>query len=149
MSEITLSPAAIEAMRDAGWKYYDYRQRFERDYYQCENAGWIARDISDYTGYEVRDYDTSIDKGYWYVSLSSDDECLAFARKYDEYYDMRKRISDALFNHTLVVTKEQYDQILGMVRDYDKKFVGNYVMIAIPDDAFTRQVIAILDALGM
>ena len=149
MSETNLSTQAIETMREAGWKYYAPRQRFERDYYQCKNAGWIARDISDYTGYEVRDYDTSVDKGYWYVSLSSDDECLAFARKYDEYYDMRKRISDALFNHTLVVTKEQYDQILGMVRDYDKKFVGNYVMIAIPDDAFTRQVIAILDALGM
>jgi hypothetical protein len=149
MSETNLSTQAIETMREAGWKYYAHRQRFERDYYQCENANWIARDVSDYTGYKVRDYDTSIDKGYWYVSLSSDDECLAFARKYDEYYDMRKRISDALFNHTLVVTKEQYDQILGMVRDYDKKFVGNYVMIAIPDDAFTRQVIAILDALGM
>ena len=148
MSEPNLSTQAIEAMREAGWKYYAHRQRFERDYYQ-DNAGWIARDVSDYTGYEVRDYDTSIDKGYWYVFLSSDEECLAFARKYDEYYDMRKRISDALFNHTLVVTKEQYDQILGMVRDYDKKFVGNYVMIAIPDDAFTRQVIAILDALGM
>ena len=149
MSETNLSTQAIETMREAGWKYYAHRQQFERNYYQCDNAGWIARDVSDYTGYEVRDYDTSIDKGYWYVSLSSDDECLAFARKYDEYYDMRKRISDALFNHTLVVTKEQYDQILGMVRDYDKKFVGNYVMIAIPDDAFTRQVIAILDALGM
>jgi hypothetical protein len=149
MSELTLSPHAIEAMRESGWKYYAHRQRFEREYYQCDNAGWIARDISDYTGYEVRDYDTSIDKGYWYVSLSNDDECLDFARKYDAYYDARRRVSDALFNGTLVVTKEQYQQILGMVRDYEKRFVGGHVMIAIPEDEFTTSIIAILDALGM
>jgi len=149
MSELTLSPNAIEAMREAGWKYYAPRQRFEREYYQCPNAYEIARDVSDFTGYKVVDYDTSIDKGYWYVSLANDDECYDFAQKYDKYYDMRRRISDALFNGTLVVTKEQYQKILGMVRDFEKKFVGNYIMIAIPEDEFTRQIVAILDALGM
>ena len=149
MSELTLSPNAIQAMQDAGWKYYAPRQRFEREYYQCPNAYEIARDVSDYTGYKVVDYDTSIDKGYWYVSLANDDECYDFAQKYDKYYDMRRRISDALFNGTLVVTKEQYQKILGMVRDFEKKFVGNYIMIAIPEDEFTRQIVAILDALGM
>ena len=149
MSELTLSPNAIEAMREAGWKYYAPRQRFEREYYQCPNAYEIARDVSDFTGYKVVDYDTSIDKGYWYVSLANDDECYDFAQKYDKYYDMRLRISDALFNGTLVVTKEQYQKILGMVRDFEKKFVGDYIMISIPEDAFTRQIVAILDALGM
>jgi len=149
MSELTLSPNAIQAMQDAGWKYYAPRQRFEREYYQCPNAYEIARDVSDFTGYKVMDYDTSIDKGYWYVSLANDDECYDFAQKYDKYYDMRRRISDALFNGTLLVTKEQYQKILGMVRDFEKKFVGNYIMIAIPEDEFTRQIVAILDALGM
>jgi hypothetical protein len=149
MSELTLSSNAIEAMREAGWKFYAHRQRFERGYYQCDNAGWIARDISDYTGYEVRDYDTSIDKGYWYVSLATDEECFDFAKKYDAYYDARRRVSDSLFNGTLVLTKEQYQQVLGMVRDYEKRFVASHVMIAIPEDELTTSIIAILDALGM
>jgi len=149
MSELNLSTSAIEAMREAGWKYYAHRQRFEREYYQCPSAGHIAEDISDYTGYDVRDYDTSIDKGYWYVSLRTDAECLDFARRYDEYYDMRQRISNALFNGTLVVTKEQYSQITHMVRDYSKRFFDDYVMIAIPADETTKRIIAILDALGM
>ena len=149
MSETNLSTQAIETMREAGWKYYAPRQRFERDYYQCDNAGWIARDISDYTGYDVKDYDTSIDKGYWYVSLATDEECYDFARKYDEYYDMRKRISNALFNHVLVVTKEQYNHIVHMVRDYEKRFFADHVMIAIPEDEMTKCILVILDELGM
>jgi len=149
MSDLTLSPNAIEAMREAGWKFYEHSQRFEREYYQCPAAGKIAEDISDYTGYQVSDYDTSIDKGYWYVSLATDEECLDFARKYDEYYDMRQRIGHALFNGTLLLTKEQYSKVAGMVSDYDKRFVADCVLIAIPKDATTRSIIAILDALGM
>jgi len=151
MSELTLSPNAIEAMREAGWKYYAPRQRFEREYYQCPNAYEIGRDVSDFTGYVVRDCDTSIDKGYWYVSLSNDDECYDFAKRYDAYYDARQRIEHALFNNVLVTTKEQYEQLLGlgMVRDYEKRFIAGHVMIAIPEDTTTRSIIAILDALGM
>jgi hypothetical protein len=149
MSELTLSPNAIQAMQDAGWKYYAPRQRFEREYYQCPNAYEIARDVSDYTGYVVRDYDTSADKGHWYVSLSNDDECYDFAKKYDAYYDARQRIEHALFNNVLVLTKTQYEQVIAMISNYKKRFVANYVMIAIPEDETTRRVIAILDALGM
>jgi len=149
MSELTLSPNAIQAMQDAGWKYYAPRQWFERRYYQCYNAGQVAKDVSNYTGYEVFDSDMSAGEGYWYAVLRTDEECFDFAKRYDEYHDMRQRISHALFNNVLVVTKEQYEQILGAVRDYDKRFIAGHVMIAIPDDAFTRQVIAILDALGM
>ena len=36
-----------------------------------------------------------------------------------------------------------------MVDRYDKRFVGDYVMIVISEDETTRNVIAILDALGM
>jgi len=109
MNELTLSLSsnAIEALREAGWKYRPNRQWFERDYYQCDNAASIARDVSDFTGYEVRDYDTSIDKGYWHVSLANDDECLDFARRYDEYDNAQRRIEHALFNRTLLLTKEQ------------------------------------------
>jgi hypothetical protein len=145
----TLSQSAIEAMNGAGWKYYAHRKGFERDYYRCNDASVVARDISDFTGYKVVDYDTSVDEGYWYVSLTNDDECYYFARKYNEYYDMRQRISHALFNGVLLITKEQYKQIVDLARDYDKRFVGDYVMIAIPNDATTRHIIAILDALGM
>ena len=136
-------------MQDAGWKYYAPRQRFEREYYQCPNAYEIARDVSDFTGYVVRDYDTSVDKGHWYVSLSNDDECYEFAKRYDAYYDARQRIEHALFNNVLVLTKTQYEQVIAMISDYKKRFVGNYVMIAIPEEETTRRVIAILDALGM
>jgi len=149
MSELNLSTQAIEAMQDAGWKYYAPRQRFEREYYQCPNAYEIARDVSDFTGYVVRDYDTSVDKGHWYVSLSNDDECYEFAKRYDAYYDARQRIEHALFNNVLVLTKTQYEQVIAMISDYKKRFVGNYVMIAIPEEETTRRVIAILDALGM
>jgi len=151
MNELTLSLSfnAIEALREAGWKYRPNRQWFERDYYQCDNAASIARDVSDFTGYEVRDYDTSIDKGYWHVSLANDDECLDFARRYDEYDNAQQRISDALFNHTLLLSKEQYEQIAEMVKRYNKRVVGDQVMIAIPQDELTRHIIAILDALGM
>ena len=149
MSELTLSPNAIQAMQDAGWKYYAPRQRFEREYYQCPNAYEIARDVSDFTGYVVRDYDTSVDKGHWYVSLSNDDECYDFAKKYDAYYDARQRIEHALFNNVLVLTKTQYEPVIAMISNYKKRFVANYVMIAIPEDETTRRVIAILDALGM
>jgi|YNPMSStandDraft_2_1061718.scaffolds.fasta_scaffold32108_1 hypothetical protein len=151
MSELTLSPNAIQAMQDAGWKYYAPRQWFERRYYQCYNAGQVAKDVSNYTGYEVFDSDMSAGEGYWYVALRADEECFDFAKRYDAYYDARQRIEHALFNNVLVTTKEQYEQLLGlgMVRDYEKRFIAGHVMIAIPDDAFTRQVIAILDALGM
>ena len=149
MSELTLSTQAVEAMQEAGWKYYAHRGGFERDYYRCNDASAVARDISDFTSYKVIDYDTSVDEGYWYVSLSNDDECYDFARRYNEYYDMRQRINHALFNGVLLITNEQYKQVIDMVRDYNKRFIAGHVMIVIPDDAFTRQVIAILDALGM
>jgi len=149
MSELNLSPAAIEAMREAGWTYYLPRQWFERSYYQCENAAQIARDVSDYTGYRVVDYDTSNGEGYWYVSLVNDNQCFDFARKYDEYYDMRRRIEHALFENVMVITKEQYERLISRFRDYEKRFIGDHVLIAIPEDAFTTSIITILDALGM
>jgi hypothetical protein len=149
MSEITLSPNAIQMMKEAGWTFYEPRQWFERRYYNCPNAGWIARDISDYTGYDVSDCDMSSSEGYWYVSLATDDECYDFSMKYNEYYDMRQRVNHALFNNVLVVTKEQYSKIIEAVRDYDKRFVAGHVMIAIPEDATTKSIIAILDALEM
>jgi len=152
MNELTLSlsPNAIEVMRKAGWKYYPSRGWFERSYYQCDGAASIARDISDYTGYKVSDYDTSIDKGYWHVSLANDDECLDFARRYDAYHDALRRIEHVLFNRTLVLTKEQYNNMIHMVLDYEKRFLGDqYVLIAIPEDETTKSIIAILDALGM
>jgi len=149
MSELTLSQNAIEAMREAGWQYYASRGWFEYGYYQCDRAAEIADDLSDFTGYDVRCHDSSIDKGYWYVSLSSDDECYDFARKYDEYYDARERISNALFNHALILTKEQHDKTAQMVDRYDKRFVGDHALIAIPEDETTKRIIAILDALGM
>ena len=149
MNEPTLSTQAIAAMREAGWTYYSPSGWFEYGYYQCDRAAEIAEDLSDYTGYDVRCHDSSIDKGYWYVHLADDDECFDFVRKYDEYYDARERISNTLFNRTLVITKEQYEQIAATEDRYDKRFVGDWVMIAIPEDANTRNVIAILDALGM
>jgi len=149
MTELTLSPNAIEAMRDAGWTYYPPRKWFEYGYYQCDNSAEIADDLSDFTGYDVKCHDSSIDKGYWYVSLSTDDECFDFARRYDEYYDARQRIAKVLFNRTLVITKEQYEQIAAMVNRYDKRFVGDQVLISIPENEATRRIIAILDALGM
>ena len=149
MSELNISPNALEAMREAGWQYRPDRQWFELDYYQCDNRYEIADNLSDYTGYDVQCYDTSVDKGYWHVSLRTDDECLDFAKRYDEYYDMRQRISDALFNHTLLLSKEQYEKVAEMVKRYKKRIVGDQVMIAIPQDEFTKRIIAILDALGM
>jgi len=154
MSELTLSPNAIQAMQDAGWKYYAPQQWFERGYYGyylCRNAEKIAKDVSDYTGYHVYDSETLTDEGYWYVFLRNDEECYNFAKRYDAYYDARQRIEHALFNNVLVTTKEQYEQLLGlgMVRDYEKRFIGGYVMIAIPEDETTQRIIAILDALGM
>jgi len=149
MSELNLSPNAIQAMREAGWKYYEHRGWFEYGYYQCDNASEIAEDLSDFTGYDVKCNDSSIDKGYWYVFLTSDDQCFDFAKKYDEYYDAHKRVSDALFNRTLVITKEQYKQVATMMDRYDKRFVGDQMMIAIPKDETTKRIVAILDALGM
>jgi len=151
MNELTLSLSsnAIEVMRKAEWDYRPDRQWFEQSYYQCDNRYEIADDISDYTGYDVQCYDTSVSKGYWYVSLRTDDECLDFARRYDEYYDMRERISKALFHGVLLLCKEQYEQIAEMVKRYNKRVVGDQVMIAIPQDELTRHIIAILDALGM
>jgi len=149
MSELNISPNALEAMREAGWQYRPNRQWFELDYYQCDNRYEIASDLSDYTGYSVQCYDTSVGKGYWYVSLRTDDECLDFAKKYNEYDNAQQRISDALFNHTLLLSKEQYGQIAEMVKRYNKRVVGDQVMIAIPEDEFTKRIIAILDALGM
>ena len=151
MSELNISPNALEAMHEAGWQYRPDRQWFERDYYDnfYDNRYEIASDLSDYTGHNVECYDTSIEKGYWYVSLANDAECLEFARRYDAYYDARQRISDALFNRTLVLTKEQHEQVMEMVKRYNKRVVGDQVMIAIPEYATTRNIIAILDALGM
>ena len=149
MTELTLSPNAIKAMRDAGWAYYPPRKWFEYGYYLCDNSAEIADDLSDFTGYDVRCHDSSVDKGYWYVSLKSDDECFDFVKRYNEYYDARERISDTLFNRTLVITKEQYDKIAEMVNRYDKRFVGDHVLIAIPENETTKRIIAILDALSM
>ena len=150
MSELNLSPNAIEAMREAGWKFYLPRQFFKRDYYGFSNACDIASDVSDYTGYKVYECDMSLSEGYWYVFLYNDEECLDFAKQYDAYYDARQRIEHALFNNVLVLTKEQYNNAIHMVRDYEKRFIGDqYVLIAIPQDEFTKRIIAILDALGM
>jgi len=149
MNEPTLSTQSIAAMREAGWTYYSPRGWFEYGYYQCDRAAEIAEDLSDFTGYDVRCHDSSIDKGYWYVSLKSDDECFDFVKRYNEYYDARERISDTLFNRTLVITKEQYEKITAMVNHYDRRFVGDHVLIAIPENETTKRIIAILDARSM
>ena len=72
-----------------------------------------------------------------------------FVKRYNDYHDSRERISDTLFNRTLVITKEQYEKIAEMVNHYDRRFVGDQVMIAIPEDEATKRIVAILDALGM
>ena len=149
MSVLTLSPNAIAAMREAGWDYYPCRQCFKNSYYQCEDPYQVSKDVTDFTGYSVKSQDLSVDKGYWYVSLANDDEYLDFAKRYNEYDKARQRIANALFNGVLLLTKVQYDKVAKMVDRYDKRFVGDWVMIAIPENEFTRQVIAILDALGM
>jgi len=151
MSELTLSPDALKVMDDAGW---DYSLRclpgnFQCSYYQCSNRVEIASDLRDYTGYGVSHYDTSVDKGYWYVSLRTDAECLDFARRYNEYCDARQRIAKVLFNGVLLLKKEQHDKIAEMVDRYDKRFVGDHVLIAIPENETTKRIIAILDALSM
>jgi len=151
MSELTLSPDALKVMDDAGW---DYSLRclpgnFQCSYYQCSNRVEIASDLRDYTGYGVSHYDTSVDKGYWYVSLRTDDECIDFARRYNEYDKARQRIGKTLFNGVLLLTKEQYNKVAEMVSRYENRFVGDQVMIAIPENEFTRHVVSILDALGM
>jgi hypothetical protein len=155
MSELSLSPNAIQVMKEAGWDYYPTGQWFEYAYYQCSNRAHIAYDLSDYTGYDVSCNDTSIDKGYWYVSLNTDDQCFDFAKKYDEWHEARQRISHAFFvnkasfNRTLVLTQEQYDKVAKMVDRYDKKIVGDHYLIAIPQNETTKRIIAILDALGI
>ena len=149
MSETNLSTQAIEAMREAGWDYYPCDQCFKNSYYQCDDPYQAAKDVTDFTGYSVKSQDLSVDKGYWYVSLANDDEYLDFAKRYNEYDKARQRIANALFNGVLLLTKVQYDKVAKMVDRYDKRFVGDWVMIAIPENEFTRQVIAILDALGM
>jgi len=149
MSELNISPNALEVMREAGWNYRPDRQWFERDYNFYDNRYEIASDLSDYTGHNVECYDTSIEKGYWYVSLANDAECLDFSKKYNEYDNAQQRISDALFDHTLLLSKEQYEKVAEMVKRYNKRVVGDQVMIAIPEYATTRNIIAILDALGM
>ena len=151
MSELTLSPDALKVMDDAGW---DYSLRclpgnFQCSYYQCSNRVEIASDLRDYTGYGVSHYDTSVDKGYWYVSLRTDDEYMDFARRYNEYCEAQQRIAKVLFNGVLLLKREQHDKIAQMVDRYDKRFVGDQVMIAIPENEFTRHVVSILDALGM
>jgi hypothetical protein len=149
MSEPNLSTQAIETMREAGWDYYPCDQCFKNSYYQCDDPYQAAKDVTDFTGYSVKSQDLSVDKGYWYVSLANDDEYLDFAKRYNEYDKARQRIANALFNGVLLLTKVQYDKVAKMVDRYDKRFVGDWVMIAIPENEFTRQVIAILDALGM
>jgi len=149
MTELTLSPNAIEAMRDAGWDYYPCGQCFENSYYQCDEPYQVAKDISDFTGYSVKSQDLSVDKGYWYVSLNTDEECFDFAKRYNEYCDARQRIAKVLFNGVLLLKKEQHDKIAQMVDRYDKRFVSDHVLIAIPEDETTKRIIAILDALGM
>jgi len=155
MSRLNLSPNGIQVMQEAGWNYYPTGQWFEYAYYQCSNRAHIAYDLSDYTGYDVSPNDTSIDEGYWHVFLSNDDECFDFAKKYYEWYNARHRVSEALFvskalfNRTLVLTREQFNRIKKMVDRYDKRFVGDQVMIAIPENEATRRIIAILDALSM
>ena len=155
MSRLNLSPNGIQVMQEAGWNYYPTGQWFEYAYYQCSNRAHIAYDLSDYTGYDVSCNDMSIDKGYWHVFLNSDDECYDFAKRYDEWYDARQRVSKvlfankALFNRTLVLSKEHYSKVAKMVDRYDKRFVGDQVLISIPENEATRRIIAILDALGM
>ena len=155
MNELTFSPEALMAMQEAGWKYNLSRQWFECEYYQSYNRAHIAYDLSDYTGYDVSCNDTSIDKGYWYVSLNTDDQCFDFAKKYDEWHEARQRISHAFFvnkasfNRTLVLTQEQYNKVAKMVDRYDKKIVGDHYLIAIPQNETTKRIIAILDALGI
>jgi len=149
MSELNLSTSAIEAMRDAGWAYYPPRKWFEYGYYQCDNSAEIADDLSDFTGYDVRCHDSSVDKGYWYVSLKGDDECFDFVKRYNEYYDARERIANALFNRTLVLTQEQYYKVKKMIELYDKMIVGDHVLIAIPENETTKRIVSVLDALGM
>ena len=155
MIKLNLSSDAIRAMQEVGWDYYPTGQWFEYAYYQCSNRAHIAYDLSDYTGYDVSPNDTSIDEGYWHVFLSSDDECFDFAKKYDEWYKARRRVNEALFvskalfNRTLVLTRERYNRIKKMVERYDKRVVGDHVLIAIPENEATRRIIAILDALGM
>ena len=149
MSELTLSFNAIAAMREAGWDYYPCGQCFKNSYYQCDEPYKVAKDISDLTGYSVKSQDLSVDKGYWYVFLRTDAECLDFAKRYDEYCDARQRIAKVLFNGVLLLKKEQHDKIAEMAERYDKHFVGDQVMIAIPEDETTKRIIAILDALGM
>jgi len=155
MSELSLSPNAIQVMKEAGWDYYPTGQWFEYAYYQCSNRAHIAYDLSDFTGYDVSPNDTSIDEGYWHVFLSNDDECFDFAKKYYEWYNARHRVSEALFaskalfNRTLVLTREQFSRIKKMADRYDKKVVGDQVLIAIPENETTKCIVSILDALGM
>jgi len=149
MSELTLSPNAIAAMREAGWDYYPCGQCFKNSYYQCDDPYQAAKDVTDFTSYSVKSQDLSVDKGYWYVSLRTDDEYIDFARRYNEYCDAQQRIAKVLFNGVLLLKKEQHDKIAQMVDRYDKRFVGDHVLIAIPEDETTKRIIAILDALGM
>jgi len=149
MSELNISPNALEAMREAGWDYSQCGQCFKNSYYQCDSSWEIAKDISDFTGYPVKSQDLSVDKGYWYVPLATDDECLDFSRRYNEYDNAQLRIGKVLFNGVLLLTKEQYEKVTDMVSRYDKRVVGDQVMIAIPQDEFTKRIIAIMDALGM
>ena len=150
MSELIFSPAALAAMRSIGWKCYPSAQFFECEYHQCPNDAEIARDLSDYTGYKVSHYRTSAGKGFWAVFLRTDDECLEFARKYNEYCDARHRVMKTLLNGSLlVVTQEQYNQVAEMVKRYNKLVVGDHILLVIPDDETTKCIVAILDALGM
>jgi len=151
MNELSFSPDALRAMQDAGWRYYSPSRWFERSYNNCDNADEIVDDLSDYTGYEVFNCELSCNEGYWYVFLRTDDECLDFAKKYSEYCNARQRIrtSRAIFNRTLVLTQEEHDKVKRMVEFYDKMIVGDHVLIAVPENATTKTIIAILDALGM
>ena len=149
MSELNLSANAALAMREAGWDYYPCGQCFKNSYYQCDEPYQVAKDISDFTGYSVKSQDLSVDKGYWYVSLRTDEEYIDFAWRYNEYEKARQRITKVLFNGVLLLKREQHDKIAQMVDRYDKRFVGDQVMIAIPEEETTKRIIAILDALGM
>ena len=149
MSELNLSANVVDVMHEAGWDYYPCGQCFKNSYYQCDDPYQVAKDISDFTGYSVKSQDLSVDKGYWYVSLRTDDEYMDFARRYNEYCEARQRITKVLFNGVLLLKKEQHDKIAEMVNRYDKRFVGDQVMIAIPEDETTKRIIAILDVLGM
>jgi hypothetical protein len=149
MSELNLFTNVVEVMHTAGWDYCPCDQCFKNSYYQCDEPYQVAKDISDFTGYSVKSQDLSVDKGYWYVSLANDDEYLDFAKRYNEYDHARRRIANSLFNDVLLITKGQYDKVAKMVDRYDKRFVGDWVMIAVPKNEFTKRVVAILDALGM